>query len=179
LNGTVFYLLIFFPLLFSFSCGNKEGEETAGKDIFSFHTELKDTDIPDVPVKGFIMGREVSFGYINFERWRGSNDNVINFSVKKPEQQCGFIEGFEGFTLINKKKPIQAGVWKKPGYRDDASGYEAFYKTPEKTSDAAWNCILFIDSFTEKTVTGKIALFFNDGNKSGLAGKFEAVICNN
>ena len=77
---------------------------TSEKKDFSWHDELKADEIPDSPVTGYLNGNEVSFQYINFEKWRGSNDNVIIFSLVKPAQNCGFIEGFEGFVLTNKLK---------------------------------------------------------------------------
>ena len=152
---------------------------TSEKKDFSWHDELKADEIPDSPVTGYLNGNEVSFQYINFEKWRGSNDNVIIFSLVKPAQNCGFIEGFEGFVLMNKGTAINRGEWVKSKFSDDPKTYQAYYKSGDNKSSSSWNCALTIESMTDKLVTGKIALYFNDGQKSRIAGKFEAVVCNN
>lgn len=169
--------------MFFAGCGNKSGENTQNttdkKGEFGWKDNISTGDIPDFPVKGMIEGKEVQFGYINFEKWRGANDNVINFSAAKPEQNCGFIEGFTGFTLINKGSAISQGEWVKAKFSDDPKTYQAFFKQGEQKSTDQWNCALVIESITDKTAKGKIALFFNDEKKSWVAGKFEAAICNN
>jgi hypothetical protein len=165
-----------------FSCDRKSDDEKRGPEInreFAWRDHIQLTDIPDFPVKGFIEGKEVNFEYINFERWRGSKDNVINFSMVKPPQQCGFIEGFKGFVLINKGNRIDEGKLLKSAFDGDKGTYQANFNTGDKKSSSSWNCALNIESISEKSVTGKIALFFNDESKSWVAGKFEAVICNN
>lgn len=121
----------------------------------------------------------MQFVYINFERWRGSNDDVINFSIGKPEQNCGFIENFEGFSIINKGAEIKTGDWLKAKFSDEPKTYLAFFKNAGGKSSSEWNCALNIESISDKAVKGKIAVFFNDDSKSWVAGKFEAVICNN
>ncbi|MCI0448867.1 MAG: hypothetical protein L0Y79_03655 [Chlorobi bacterium] len=175
------FFLIFFLILFN-ACGNKEGDKTQTqieKKEFAWKDDVSLSDIPDFPVKGMIRGKEVRFQYINFERWRGTNDNVINFSVVKPEQDCGFIENFTGFTVMNKGAAIEQGEFLKPKFSDDPKTYNAFYKLEGGKSTAEWNCALKVESISGKIVKGQIALFFNDTTKSWVAGKFEAIICNN
>jgi hypothetical protein len=128
---------------------------------------------------GVIDGKAVQFQYINFEKWSGSNDNVLNFSVNRPEQDCGFIENFTGFTLVNKGGSITQGEWVKAKFADDPGTYKAYYRQGEQSSTAEWDCALSIESINDKTVTGKIALYFNDEKNSRVAGKFEALVCNN
>lgn len=182
--------ILLFCLLISFGCGkkkesdNKDGRQNtsdkkeAGK--FEWKDAVSQSDIPDFPVKGNINGKEVTFQYINFEKWHGPNDNVINFSLVKPQQQCGFIDGFTGFQLMNKGNAFSQGDWVKPKFEDDPKTCQAFFKIEgSDKSNSQWNCALSIESMTDKTVKGKIVLFFNDDKKSWVAGKFEAVICNN
>ncbi len=164
------------------SCGKKSDDKiknTEEKKEFGWKDDISVSDIPDFPVKGFIKGREVTFQYINFENWRGSGDNVINFSVSKPGQNCGFIENFEGFTLMNKGSGFKQGDWKKSRFSDDPSTYRASFKTSGVSSSESWNCALNIESISDKVVKGRVVIFFKDESKSWLAGKFEAVICNN
>jgi hypothetical protein len=164
------------------SCGNKSGDDSRSKNEkreFGWKDNVSVSDIPDFPVKGLIKGKEVSFQYINFEKWRGSGDNVINFSVSKPGQNCGFVEDFEGFTLMNKGGEIKQGEWKKTGFNDDPSSYKALFKTGGASSSEPWNCALNIESISDKVVKGRVVIFFNDQSRSWLAGKFEAMICNN
>lgn len=173
------FIIIFF--LFS-SCAKNEDGSSSGEDEpkeFAWHDDLMPGDIPDFPVKGFIDGKEIQISYVNFERWRGSNDNVINFSAVKPSQPCGFIEEFSGFVLLNKGNAIGTEGFKKPKFSDNSNTYRAFYKTQDQKSAAEWNCDLVISNIDEKTVTGRILIFFKDEKKSWLAGKFEASICNN
>ena len=175
------FVFIFTPLFFS--CGNKSGEEEKNKNNekreFGWRDDISESDIPDFPVKGFIKGKEVQFAYVNFERWRGSNDNVLNFSVNKPEQECGFIENYSGFTLLNMSGEIKTGKWIKPKFESDAATYKASVKSGGVTTEGAWNCALNIESVSDKTAKGKIVIFFNDNSKSWIAGSFEALICNN
>ena len=164
------------------SCNNKPGDNTSGssnKNVLSWHDDIKPGEIPDSPLKGFINGREVQFQYINFEKWRGSGDNVINFSVSKPGQNCGYIEDFEGFTLMNKGGDLRQGDWKKARFTDDPATYKASFKAAGVSSSEPWNCALNIDSISDKVVKGRVVIFFNDEAKSWVAGKFEAIICNN
>lgn len=181
-------MLLFFILqafLFLPACNKTSDNDTKvnteqdSKKEFGWSDDISPAVIPDFPVKGYMVGKEVQFTYVNYERWRGSGDNVINFSVNKPEQNCGFIENFEGFILINKGGEFKQGQWVKAKFADEPGSYSANFKTAGTTSTENWNCALVIDSFGEKTVKGRIALFFDDGSKSWAAGTFEAVICNN
>ena len=182
LNKKYYFFFFSFFLLWIVSCGRKTDNTSSGQDNkkeFSWHNDLQISDIPDFPVKGFLDGKEVKPAYINFERWRGSNDNVINFSSVKPAQQCGYMDSFIGFTLINKGNQINKGDWLKSKFEEGPISYQAYFYSGGKKSNSAWNCALFIESISNKTVSGKIALFFNDENKSWVAGKFEAIVCNN
>lgn len=181
-----FYFIIFL-LLFIVGCTKKSdntNQTSSNKNSFSWKDNINISDIPDFPVKGIMNGEEVAFQYINFEKWRGSNDNVIIFSIAKPGQPCGFIENFVGFQFINKGNAINIGDFAKSKFDEDPKTYNAFFKytsadgSPVKSS-SSWNCALKIDSFNDKLVTGRIALCFNDDKKSWIAGKFEASICNN
>jgi hypothetical protein len=175
----ILFFVLFFLIVLS-ACGRKNGTETQSKSTdFGWKDNVSQADIPDFPVKGNLNGREVQFQYINFERWRGSNDNVINFSLVKPEQNCGFIENFSGFSLINKGDSISTGEFVKAKFSGSAKTYLGICKEEGRKSSAEWNCALKIESKTDKAVTGKIALFFNDEAKSWVAGRFEAIVCNN
>ncbi len=180
--------MLFFTLfhLLSSGCGKKNDEnkqnssDNNNKKEFGWKDGISASDIPDFPIKGDLEGKEVTFQYINFEKWHGSNDNVINFSLVKPVQQCGFIDDFTGFQLMNKGNAFNSGEWVKSRFDDDAKTFTAFYENSSAVkSTASWNCALVIESMDSKSVKGKIALFFNDEKKSWAAGKFEAVICNN
>jgi hypothetical protein len=182
------FFLIFLFLFFIFGCGKKSDvtnqTSASNKTEFSWKDNLTINDIPDFPVRGNLNGEEVTFTYINFEKWRGSNDNVINFSMIKPEQQCGFIENFKGFQLINKGGSINLGDYSKGKFEENPESYNAFFKFTESDgstikSSSSWNCALKITGNSDKLVSGSIALCFNDEKKSWVAGKFEAVICNN
>ena len=183
----IFFLFTVLILLVFSSCDKKPDDKTttgdktssSDKKEFGWKDNVSSSDIPDFPVKGFIGGKEVQFAYINFEKWRGANDNVINFSLVKPGQNCGFIENFEGFTIMNKGGEIKQGPFVKSKFTDDAGTYQAGFKQGGSKSTDPWNCALEIESITDKTVKGKILLYFNDASKSWVAGKFEAVLCNN
>lgn len=182
------FLLILFLLFFLTGCGKKSDDtnqtSSNNKNSFSWKDELKISDIPDFPIKGIINGEEVTFTYINFEKWRGSDDNNIIFSTVKPEQPCGFIENFKGFQLLNKGNAFNTGEFTKSKFDEDPKTYSAFFKftagdgSPVKSS-SSWNCALKIDNITDKLVSGRIALCFNDEKKSWIAGKFDAALCNN
>jgi len=178
------FFIIFASILFISACGkkdenssNKTGENTPGE--FAWNDDINSSSIPDFPVKGMIGGKEVQFAYTNFEKWRGSNDHVINFSLVKPEQNCGFIENFEGFTLINKGGEIKQGPFVKSKFADDPKTYTASIKQGGNRSTDTWNCAMEIESITDKTVKGKLVIFFNDATRSWVAGRFEAALCNN
>jgi len=188
-HKSLFFLLII-AIFVSFTvfngCGKKSddtgkttGETNKNSGEFGWKDGLTAADIPDFPVKGKLNGKDVQFAYINFEKWRGAGDNVINFSLVKPAQNCGFIENFEGFTLMNKGAEIKQGQFVKSKFADDPGTYTCIFTSSGSKSTDPWNCALVIESVDAKTVKGKIALFFNDGSKSWVAGKFEAVLCNN
>lgn len=180
-------LFLFIFIFTGFNCGKKSDETnnqtSSGKTGFTWKDNLALSDIPDSSIKGYLNGEEITFNYINFEKWRGSNDNAIIFSVSKPEQPCGFIENFKGFQIINKGSSIQ-GEFSKAKFDNDPSSYSAFFKynaadgSPVK-SNTPWNCALKIDNINDKIVSGRIAISFNDDKKSWVAGKFEASVCNN
>lgn len=184
----VFVLSLAITIIFFTGCNkdNKENKQTVtnktdfSKTEFGWKDGVSAADIPDFPLKGSLGGKEVQFQYINFEKWRGSNDNVFVFSLSKPTQQCGFIEEFQGFRLSNKGNAINTGEWVKSKFDDDPKTYESYFAVSgSDKSSVNWNCALVIESMDNKTVKGKISLFFNDAAKSWLAGKFEASVCNN
>jgi len=177
----IVFLLAGFALFFS-ACGkeSKENQKVTNKVEFGWKDGVSSADIPDFPIKGNLGGKEVQFQYINFEKWHGSNDNVLNFSLMKPSQNCGFIDDFQGFRLVNKGNTIGQGSWAKGKFDDDPKTYEASYTLAGgNKSGSKWNCALNIESIDGKNVKGKIAMFFNDDSKSWIAGKFVAVVCSN
>ncbi|MCX7877224.1 MAG: hypothetical protein N2510_01135 [Ignavibacteria bacterium] len=168
--------LIFFSLLTFLSCS--EEKKDVNTDGFRWKETVEIKDIPDIPVKGYLNGTEVNFDYINFERWRGSNDNVINFSLVKPLQKCGYIDGFRGFSILRRGGDFTQGEWVKSDFKQKGNE-EAYYISNGVRSDSEWNCALRIDEVTPKYVKGSVLIFFNDDKKSWVAGRFEAVVCNN
>ena len=167
------------------SCNKKEEQPQGNNTVkdFTWKPELKITDIPDAPVRGFIEGQEIRPDYINLEQWRGSGDNVLNFGDVRPKNNCGYIESDNSFHLIHKAGEIIQGELLKASFDQSIDGYVAYYnKTGEmqnsKTS-VPWNCALVITSMDEKIIKGKIAICFKDDKKSWIAGSFEAIRCNN
>ena len=186
---SVLYLLLVLSLLFfeTSGCNKKpdvQNQNFTDKKDFSWNQELTLSDIPDIPVKGYLNSKEVNFTYIVLERWRGSNDNDIIFSIVKPSQQCGYIENYQGFQLINKGNKIEQGVWSKSKFEDDLKTYQCYYVYKKADGNSVrsnenWNCVLKINSESNKTVSGMIAICFDDIAKSWIAGRFDATICNN
>ena len=179
------YRILFFLLALAFfSCGDKNDDiDRKGDGSFQWKETLTLDDIPDSPVKGMLNGTEVNFEYINFEQWRGSGDNVINFSDKKPNQNCGYVENDNAFHLMRKSGDIGVGELLKESFSSNLDGfvgdYHFFKEGDIETVDVQWNCALIITDINEKTVTGKIAMCFNDEKKSWIAGTFEAIRCSN
>ena len=109
---------------------------------------------------------------------------MLNFSVVKPLQQCGFIENYQGFQLIKQRSAMEKGNWTRTTFSNDPGSYRAFYISAGSDgvlhkSECDWNCSLEINNISPKIVYGKIAVCFNDSSKSWIAGKFEAAVCNN
>ena len=177
-------------LLLIFSCVscNKKEDKTSdnnntGKD-FSWKPELKITDIPDTPIRGFINGKEIKLDYINFEQWRGSGDNILNFGDVMPKNNCGYVESDNSFHLMHKAGEIKSGDLLKASFEQNLDGYVAYFdstkeKDNSKKTSISWNCALVITSMEGKVVKGKIALCFKDDKKSWIAGTFEAIRCYN
>lgn len=153
-----------------------------GKD-FSWKEKISVADIPDAPMKGFLKGKELKINYINFEKWRGSGDNVINFGDKKPAQNCGYVENDNAVSLMKKSGDIPKGEFVKTSFDANMDSFIADYHFTEKDNmkkiSVPWNCALFIEEITDDVVKGKIAICFKDETKSWIAGKFEAVRCSN
>ena len=150
---------------------------------FSWKEKISVADIPDAPIKGFLKGKELKIDYINFEKWRGSGDNVINFGDKKPSQNCGYVENDNAVTLMKKAGDIPKGEFVKSSFDANMDSFIADYHITEKDNmkkiTVPWNCALFIEERNEEVVKGKIAICFKDEAKSWIAGKFEAIRCSN
>jgi hypothetical protein len=174
-------------LIFMLSSCNKKQEQSSENNPgneFTWKTDLKITDIPDIPIKGFIDGKAIRIDYINFEQWRGSGDNVLNFGDVKPKNNCGYIENDNSFHLLHKNAEIKIGELLKASFAQNLDGYIAYYDTTsenhvEKKTSMDWNCALVITSMDDKFVKGKIVLCFKDEKKSWIAGTFEAIRCFN
>lgn len=172
-----------------FSCGKKEENtetkkvQTTDKTKFEWAESISTSDIPDFPVKGFLNGKEVEFKYICFIKWHGSNDNEIHFSTGKPQSNCGAVVNDSGFHFTSLKKDIPIGEIVKENFAKNVEGYSASYHyyvgDEPKNVNIPWNCALVITEIGDKTVKGKIAICFKDEKKSYIAGKFEAILCNN
>lgn len=184
------YLLLLFSLsFFFFSCG-KKNDETSTKvqnntppGEFKWMDNVSANKIPDKPLSGMINGKPFTIEYINFEKWRGSGDNVINFSSNKPKQSCGFIENDMAVHLTRASGDFKVGEFVKESFDKNIEGYSAEYHyytdNNVKKISVAWNCALVITEIGDKTVKGKISICFKDESKSWIAGTFEAVRCNN
>jgi hypothetical protein len=179
-------LLLFLSLII-ISCGKtdqpEDKKENSGKG-FQWSENISAADIPETPIKGMINGAEVQIEYVNFEQWRGSGDNVLNFSSNKPRQNCGFVENDSAYHFTHKGGEIKQGELVKAAFDTNLDGYVAdfhYYKGADDMvkKDVPWNCALVITELGEQVVKGKIAICFKDEKKSWIAGTFEAVRCNN
>jgi hypothetical protein len=169
-----------------FGCSKNETKpvtENKSKETFIYSENITTSDIPDSPIKGFIGGKTIEIKYINFETWRGSNDNVLNFSTNQPKQPCGVVLNDTAFSLTGLSKSFTKGDFIKSSFSTGVDGYIANYHTYKndeiKKFSGAWNCALQITEMNDKTVKGKIAICFKDSLKSWVAGSFEAIRCNN
>ena len=172
--------------LFLFSCNKNTADQKDTKKnngTFAWKEKLGIEDIPDAPLKAFIKGSEIKVDYINFEKWRGSGDNVINWGDKKPAQICGFVDNDLAVHLLRKSGDITKGDIVKPGFENNLDNYTLNYHYYEggniKKISVPWNCALQIDEVTDEYVKGRIAVCFKDDSKSWMAGKFEAKKCLN
>ncbi|MCB0727358.1 MAG: hypothetical protein R2942_04910 [Ignavibacteria bacterium] len=180
-----YFLLILISVSVFISC-NKENDQDQGNGSSGenkWKSELKIEDIPDTPIKGYLNGKEIKIEYMNFETWRGSGDNVLNFGDVIPKNKCGFIETDNSFHLIHKGGEIKTGELLKANFDQTLDGYSAFYivngEAKDKKVTMQWNCALVISEINEKTVKGKILMCFKDDAKNRIAGSFEAIRCNN
>ncbi|MGB9697107.1 MAG: hypothetical protein ACPL2D_07465 [Ignavibacteria bacterium] len=179
----IFYrsIVLLFFLLLGFSCGKYKSTDEIPRTItgeFKWSENISVNQIPETPVKGFINGKEINIEYINYENWIASKDNVINFSSKKPSQNCGFVEYDVSLTRKNVPFPDK-GEFLKENFSTTKEGYNAVYFDNEKKVTVGWNCALVITETTDKVVRGKIAICFKDEKKSWIAGTFEAIRCRN
>lgn len=177
---------MFVGLVLLSSCNKKEESNNPPSNSygeFVWKESLSVKDIPDFPIKGKIDGKDFVPSYINFEQWRGSNDNVFNFSDKSPKNKCGFIENDNGFQITKIGAEFKEGEFVKDSFMKNLEGYNAHFHTTVnddmKKFNSGWNVALIITDMDENLVKGKIAMCFKDDNKSWIAGKFEALKCNN
>jgi hypothetical protein len=181
-----YFLIVVLLSSFLFqACKKDEVKPPSGnsRKDFVWQEKISVADIPDAPIKGFLRGKELKIDYVNFEKWRGSGDNVINFGDKKPSQLCGYVENDNAVSLLHKSGDIPKGEFTKTSFDANMDGYIADYHYTEKDNmkktSPPWNCALFIEEINGETVKGKIAICFKDDSKSWIAGRFEAVICSN
>lgn len=181
-----YYFLFITLSLLLISCGKKDDADKnkeLAKGEFRWMEELSVSKIPDSPVNGMLNGKQVNIEYVNFEKWRGSGDNVINFSNNKPKQNCGFIENDIAVHFTKVSGDFEEGEFVKDGFNKNIDGYSAefhyYVDNNIKKISVPWNCALYITDINDKTVKGKIAICFKDDSKSWIAGTFEAVRCNN
>lgn len=109
---------------------------------------------------------------------------MINFSNRRPKQDCGFIENDDAFALEKKAGEFAIGDFVKESFDSKADGVTSNFHYYEEGREIIkvneqWNCALKITEINDKTVKGIIAICFNDKNKSWVAGTFEAVRCLN
>lgn len=181
-------LYIFLILLIFTGCdktddNNVTNDKNIDKSKFEWKEIISVNEIPEYTVKGYINGKEVEIVYVNFEKWRGNGDNVMNFGTKNPEQICGAVSNDTAFHLMRPSRDFAQGEFIKESFTQDVDGYVADFhvfegQEPKKFS-VPWNCALVIEEIGEKTVKGRIAMCFKDDKKSWIAGKFEAIRCNN
>lgn len=181
-----FYIFILFITLSFLSCGKQDTskiDKIVSKKDFVWSENISLEMIPDIPLKGMMNGKEINFEYINYEMWRGSGDNVINFGNKKPSQVCGYVENDNSFHLTRKGTGFQKGEFIKENFNSTIDGvtadYHYFTGNDIVKLNPPWNCALIIKELSDKYVKGKIAICFKDDAKSWIAGEFEALICNN
>ena len=180
--------ILLFALVIVFSgCAKQPEVQNRNKSLpneFSWKDNLTLDDVPGFNIRGFIRGKELNFSYIILEKWHGSNDNVLRFSLTKPAQQCGYIDNFQGVELTRKGKTFEVGNYEKKHFEDNFPDITARYKVDDGKgniveSSVPFNFAVKIDSVNEKNCFGMISICFNDDSRSWMAGKFEAGICNN
>jgi len=162
---------------------DKNIEQNTDKGTFVWKEIIAVSDIPEFNVKGYINGKEVQIVYINFEKWRGNGDNVINFGTKLPEQNCGAVSNDSAFHIMRPSRDFTQGEFVKESFTKDVDGYVADFHVFEgqesRKISVPWNCALILEEIGERTVKGRIAMCFKDEKSSWIAGKFEAIRCNN
>jgi len=178
--------LLIFAVLVSMSCGKKEDKPNTvntNPGEFSWSENVYVNNIPVYPLKGKIYGKDINFEYVNFEVWRGSNDNVINFGSRAPKQKCGYIENDNAFHLSRLGGMFEEGDFVKESFGKNIDGFIAdFHITVDnntKKISVPWNCALVITDINEDVVKGRIAMCFKDDAKSWIAGTFTALRCFN
>ncbi|MFA5012083.1 MAG: hypothetical protein WC644_09055 [Ignavibacteria bacterium] len=179
---TIFLL----SLILLSSCNKKEestNQQNSSSGEFVWKESISVKDIPDAPLKGKIEGKDFNPVYIVFEKWRGSNDNVLAFSDKAPKNKCGFIENYNGYQLTKIGSEFKVGEFVKDSFVKSLEGYSADFHVTENDDmrkiNASWNASLLITEMNDDVVKGRIAMCFKDEKKSWIAGRFEAIVCNN
>jgi hypothetical protein len=179
-------LVVLLGFLIAFSCGEKEDkQETDNKGgEFQWTENISIDHIPEKPLTAMMNGKELKINYINFEQWRGSGDNVINFSSNFPKQNCGYVENDDAFHIMHISGEFEEGDFVKSSFDTNIDGIVADFHYYDKNNNikkvsTPWNCAMVITEIGDKIVKGKIALCFKDKTKSWVAGTFEAIRCYN
>ena len=179
-------LVVLLGFLIAFSCGEKEDKQETGNKggEFQWTENISIDQIPEKPLTAMMNGKELKITYINFEQWRGSGDNVINFSSNAPKQNCGYVENDDAFHIMHISGEFEEGDFVKSNFDTNIDGIVADFHYYDKNNNIKkvsipWNCAMFITEMGDKIVKGKIALCFKDKTKSWVAGTFEAIRCYN
>jgi hypothetical protein len=182
----VSFIILILVLVFS-GCNKQPEIQNRQKNLpdeFSWKDNITIDDIPGFNIRGLVRGKDQNYSYIILEKWHGSNDNVLRFSVNKPSQPCGYIDNFLGVEITRKGKAFEVGDYEKKRFNDNYPDINVRYKADDGKgniveSSPPFDFAVKIDSVNEKKCYGMVSVCFNDDSKSWVAGKFEADICNN
>lgn len=154
-----------------------------GEGAFVWKDRIAVSDIPATPLAGVIHGKPFKAVYVSIKAKANQAGSVrLEIYNKKPKRKCGYAADASKFYIIfpadTQSKTWAMGDKKNP--KKEGAGYSRKDKEGMVRSvGSSWAAAIVITSRDEYSVRGKLALCFKgkDGQKSWVAGQFNAVNC--
>jgi hypothetical protein len=161
-------------------CG--EGPASAGGQAGGEGHMLAPDEIPDTPLTMSLDGRQLGEPFVQVVEEDGTTR--LEIMDRAPDDPCGGFPLAEGFSLrVPGRLERGAKLHKTPG--DTPPGFSAYMLVRDEAGGGTsilpqgYGLALVVDRIDadEGSISGRIAVGFDDEKRSGASGRFEGAYC--